>query len=303
MGELAAAGVIAFSDDGSPVLSSRLMRQAMDYSHAFGLPIIDHCEDTTLSKDGFMNEGIIATRLGLKGIPTAAEEIMVARDLALAKVTGAWLHVAHVSTAGSVDLIRQAKEQGVKVTAEVTPHHLTLTEEMVIDYNTNAKVNPPLRTEPDIKALVRGLTDNTIDLIATDHAPHTEADKVCEFALAAYGISSLETALGSLMKLVHRGELPLATLVAKLTSEPAKIINGKYGKLGTLETGTPAEVTVFDPDLEWMVDIETFASKGKNTPLADSVLKGKVIATIAQGKLVYRDDALNPRENRVAGKA
>jgi len=293
MGELASAGVIACSDDGEPAADSRLMRQALDYSRALDLPIIDHCEDTSLTEGGQMNEGITSTRLGLRGIPAAAEEIIVARDLALAQLTGGRLHIAHTTTEGSVDLIRRAKEKGIKVTAEVTPHHLTLTEEKVIGYDTNAKVNPPLRTKRDIQALIQGLNDNTIDIIATDHAPHTKADKLCEFALAAFGISGFETALGSLMSLVHHGQLTLSTLIAKLTGEPARIIDTKYGKLGTLAIGTPADVALFDPALEWVVDTKAFASKGKNTPLAGSVLKGKVMATISQGKLVYKDDSIN----------
>ncbi len=289
MGELASAGVIAFSDDGAPAADSCLMRQALDYSLALGLPIIDHCEDMALSEGGVMNEGIISTKLGLRGIPNAAEDIIVARDLALAQLTGGWLHIAHTSTEGSVDLIRQAKDKGIKVTAEATPHHLTLTEEKVIGYDANAKVNPPLRTKRDIQALIQGLIDNTIDIIATDHAPHTEADKACEFALAPFGISGFETALGSLMSLVHDGQLALVTLIAKLTCEPAKIIGNKYGKLGTLAIGASADVTIFDSDMAWVVDTKAFASKGKNTPLAGSVLKGKVMATISQGKLVYKD--------------
>jgi len=294
MGELASAGVIAYSDDGSPVRSSHLMRQALEYSRAFSLPVIDHCEDTALSEDGQMNEGILATQLGLRGIPAAAEEIMVARNLTLARLPGARLHIAHASTEGSVELIRRGKEEGIRVTAEVTPHHLTLTEEEVIGYDTNAKVNPPLRTKRDIQALIQGLRENVIDIIATDHAPHTEKDKRCEFALAPFGISGFETALGSLMKLVHDGQLALTTLIAKLTGEPARIIN--YDQLGTLKIGTPADITIFDPDKDWVVDTRTFASKGKNTPLAGSVLKGRVMATIYGGNLVYKDDAIKVEE-------
>jgi dihydroorotase len=292
MSELASAGVIAYSDDGNPVLNSNLMRQALDCSRGLGLPIIDHSEDTLLSEGGLMNEGEISTRLGLKGIPAAAEEIMIARDLILAQLTGARLHIAHVSTEGSVDLIRRGKEKGIKVTAEVTPHHLTLTEEKVIGYNTNAKVNPPLRTKRDTQALIQGLKENVIDAIATDHAPHTEADKLVDFARAAFGISGFETALGSMLSLVHNGQLTLNTLISKLTGAPAKIIGNKYGRLGSLEVGVAADVTIFDPDMEWVVDTTAFASKGKNTPLAGSRLKGRVMATIAQGKLVYKDDRI-----------
>ncbi len=292
MSQLASAGVIGFSDDGNPVLNTGLMRQALEFSRVSNLPIIDHCEDTNLTRGGVMNEGVVSARLGLPGMPAEAEKTMVARDLALAQLTGGWLHVAHVSTEGSVQLIRRAKETGIKVTAEVTPHHLTLTEERVIGYNTNAKVNPPLRTEKDIRALIEGLKDNVIDVIATDHAPHPEADKLCDFSIASFGISSFETAFGSLMRLVHDGQLTLATLISKLTREPARIIGDRYGRLGTLAIGAPADVTLFDPDKDWVVDISNFASKGKNTPLAGSTLKGKIMATISRGNLVYKDDSV-----------
>jgi dihydroorotase len=279
MGELASAGVVGFSDDGHPVMSSHLMRQALDYNRGCGLLV-----------SGLMNEGALSAKLSLRGIPAAAEENMVARDLALAQQTGGHLHIAHVSTEGSVELIRHAKEGGVKVTAEVTPHHLTLTEEQVFICGASAKVNPPLRTERDTQALIQGLKENVIDIIATDHAPHTEADKRCDFGVAAFGISGLETALGSLMSLVHDGQLTLAVLISKLACEPARLIN--YGTLGTLAIGAPADVTIFDPDMDWVVDTKAFASKGKNTPLAGSVLKGKVMATISQGKLAYKDDSI-----------
>jgi len=296
LGELASAGAIAFSDDGEPAKTSRLIRQALDYSRDLDLPIIDHCEDTNLSKGGVMNEGTTSTSLGLPGIPNTAEDIIVARDLALAELTGGWLHVAHATTEGSVDLIRRAKEKGVRVTAEVTPHHLTLTEERVTGYDTSAKVNPPLRTRKDIQALIQGLNEGVIDIIATDHAPHTPAEKARDFASAPFGISGFETALGSLMSLVHGGQLTLVTLISKLTYAPAKIIGNKYGKLGTLTIGTSADVIIFDPNMDWTVDTKAFASKGKNTPLAGSVLKGKVMATIAQGKLVYKDDLITGGE-------
>ncbi len=289
---LASAGVVAFTDDGEPVANSHLMTQALEFSRLLGLPIIDHCEDRSLTGGGQMNEGTVSARLGLAGIPAVAEESMVNRDLALAEHSRGRLHIAHVSTAGSVELIRRAKERGIKVTAEVTPHHLTLTEEMVAGYNTNAKVNPPLRTGEDIKALIQGLNDKVIDIIATDHAPHTRADKEVEFTQAAFGISGLETALGSLMGLVHSGQLALPVLIASLTSEVARIIGDKYGQLGTLAAGAPADVTLFDPDKEWVVDPDIFASRGKNTPLTGTTLKGRVMATIYGGKLVYKDDSL-----------
>ncbi|NQT32005.1 MAG: dihydroorotase [Deltaproteobacteria bacterium] len=291
MDELAAAGVVAFSDDGEPVLNPELMRRALEYSCSSGLPIIDHCEDKTLSEGGQMNEGKISAELELKGIPDTAEESIVARDLDLTEKTGGWVHIAHVSTGGAVDLIRRAKEKGVRVTAEATPHHLTLTEERVKGCNTSAKVNPPLRTERDVKALIKGLKDNTIDIIATDHAPHTEAEKRQQFDLAPFGISGFETALGSLMGLVHRGDISLVSLINKLTAAPAEIIGKKYGP-GTLAIGAPADVTIFDPNLEWTVDTKDFASKGKNTPLAGEKLKGRVVATIYGGKVVYRDEGV-----------
>ncbi len=290
MGELAQAGVIGFSDDGNSVMNSRLMRQALEYSRAFGLPVIEHCEDKALVEGGQMNEGIIATRLGLAGMPAAAEESIVARDIALAELTGAWLHIAHASTRGSVELIRQAKRKGLRVTAEVTPHHLTLTEERVMGYNTRAKVNPPLRTREDIQALIEGLQDNTIDIIATDHAPHTEVEKLCEFAQAPFGISVLETALGSLLSLVNTNQISLELLIAKLTGGPAGILGKRYGTLGTLAIGSEADMILIDPDREWVVEPSRFASKGKNTPLAGEKLRGKVVATFYQGKLVYQDD-------------
>ena len=291
--EMADAGVIAFSDDGDPVMSANLMREALDWSRSLGLPIIEHCEDRSLSSSGHMNEGKLAVKLRLNGIPAAAEEHSIERNLALARLTEGRLHIAHVSTRGSVELIRRAKDKGVRVTAEVTPHHLMLTEEEVTGRNTNAKVNPPLRTKKDIKVLIQGLKENVIDIIATDHAPHTEEDKSGDFALAPFGISGLETALGSLMRLVHAGDLPLPLLVAKLTSAPAKIIGDKFGLLGTLTEGVAADVTIFDPGQEWVVNPSGFASKGKNTPLSGLTLKGRVMATIYGGKIVYKDDSVS----------
>ncbi len=296
LAELASAGVVGFSDDGSPVFNSELMQKALEWSRTSGLPIIDHCEDTTLTAGGVINEGRISQALGLPGIPAAAEETMVRRDLKLAENTGGWLHIAHVSTAVSVELIRQAKSRGIPVTAEATPHHLTLTEEHVMGRGTQAKVNPPLRKAGDVRALIQGLKDGVIDIIVTDHAPHTEADKKGDFARDAFGISGFDTALGSLMGLVHSGQITLATLIARLTGDPAKIIGGRYGRLGTLATGAPADITIFDPDKEWQVTPKDFASKGKNTPWAGSTFKGKVMATIYGGKVVYRDEAIKVEE-------
>ncbi len=287
MGELTGSGVVGFSDDGNPVMNSRVMRQALDYSRAFGLPVMEHCEDKSLVEGGQINEGIISTRLGLPGMPAAAEDSMVARNIALAELTGSRLHLCHISTSGSVELIRAAKKKGLKLTAEVTPHHLTLTEDSVTGYDTNAKVNPPLRTQKDIDALIEGLKDHTIDAIATDHAPHSEIDKLTEFAYAPFGISVLETALGMLMGLVHAGKLDIDLLISKMTCGPAQIIGEKFGKLGTLAVGSPADITIFDPDLEWRVDTREFVSKGKNTPLAGRTLKGRVKITLFHGKMVW----------------
>jgi dihydroorotase len=296
MAELAEAGVVSFSDDGNPVVSSQLMRRALECSQDLGLPIIDHCEDKALSANGIINEGQMSAKLGLKGIPAAAEEVMVARDLTLAKMTKARLHIALVSTKGSVELIRRAREEGIPVTAEVTPHHLTLTEERIAGesshkFNTNAKVNPPLRTREDVQALIKGLKNGVIDAIATDHAPHTLADKNCGLERAAFGISGLETALGCLMSLVHQGEISLTQLISKLTYEPAKVI-GRNGELGILKTGASANITILDPDREWIVVSHNFASKGKNTPYDGYKFKGKIMATIANGRIVYIDDSL-----------
>jgi dihydroorotase len=288
MGEMAQAGVVGFSDDGNSVMNSRLMRQGMEYSRAFNLPIMEHCEDQKLTEGGQMNEGIVATRLGLAGMPEAAEDSIVARDIALTALTGSRLHICHLSTQGSLELVRRAKQKGMKISAEVTPHHLTLSEEKVMGYDTNAKVNPPLRTQDDIQALIEGLKDGTIDAIATDHAPHTRVEKLVEFAEAPFGISGLETALASLMELVHTGKIGLPLLIAKLTCGPAAILGLQTG---TLKVGSQADLILIDPGKEWVVNPDIFASKGKNTPLAGQKLKGKVMMTFYQGNLVYKEAA------------
>ena len=300
MAELAQAGVIGFSDDGHPVADSNIMRQALSYSSAQGLPIINHCEVPELFAGGAMNEGWVSNRLGVKGVPTSAEEIMVARDIMLAELTGGRVHLAHVTTAGTVEMVRRAKEQGINVTCEVTPHHLTLSDEAVLGYynggsafaplapeayDTNAKVNPPLRSRADTDALVAGLAEGVIDFIATDHAPHARVDKLCTFDDAALGISALETALGSVMSLVHDGRVPLPLLVKKLTAAPARFLG--RDDMGTLRPGAPADITVFDPEAEWVVDVGSFKSKGKNSPLDGVTLKGKVMATIVGGEVVF----------------
>jgi len=300
LAELAEAGVVGFSDDGEPVADPRLMRSALEYASMLGLPVIDHCEDKGLSAGGVMHEGWVAARLGLPGIPAAAEEAMVARDIALAELTGSRLHLAHVSTAGSVELIRQAKRRGLPVTAEAAPHHLALMHEAVLmgvgetagglAYDTNAKVNPPLRTHQDTEALVDGLLDGTIDAIATDHAPHAIEDKLCEFDQAAFGISGLETALALCLTLVHEGRISLPLLIEKLTIGPVRALglDRRIEGLGTLSTGAPGDVCLFDPEVQWIVEPERFASKGKNTPLAGRRLKGRVVTTVYCGRVVYQ---------------
>jgi dihydroorotase len=294
LNEMEMNGAVAFSDDGSPVSRPEIIRRALEYGRDFNRPIIDHCENLGLSAGGQINEGVVSLEMGLRGIPAAAEENMVKRDLDLAAETGGHIHIAHVSTEGSVDLIRAAKEAGVPVTAEVTPHHLTLTEQDVLKYGTRAKVNPPLRTPRDTLALLRALNDGVIDIIATDHAPHTDADKKCKFTEAAFGISGLETALGSLVGLILHSELSLVNLIAALTMGPAHVLG--YDKLGTLQIGAPADVCIFDLHREWVVDTDKFASKGKNTPLAGQKLKGKVMATLYMGNPVYLDEEIIIRD-------
>ncbi len=307
LGDLADAGCVAFSDDGAPVADATLMRRALEYASAFGLPVIDHCEETSLTKDTVMHEGRVSTRLGLCGATPAAEESMVERDIALAAVTAAHVHIAHVSTRGAIEAVRRAKRRGVRVTAEVTPHHLTLTDEVVafgaagggeLVYDTNAKVNPPLRTLDDVDACVEGLVDGTIDCIATDHAPHAVVEKLCEFDDAAFGISGLETAFGLCMRLVHAGRIDLALLVERLTAGAARALglDRHVPGIGALAPptgrlpGAPADVVLLDPDAEWVVEPERFTSKGKNTPLAGVTLRGAVVATIAGGRVVHESE-------------
>ena len=287
-GELASAGAVAVSDDGHPVVSSHLMRMALAYARAFDLPVADHCEDPTLKGSGVMHEGVVSTRLGLRGIPAAAEEIMVARNLLLADLVGGHIHLCHMSTRGSVELIRRAKEKGVRVTAEVTPHHLTLTDEACEGYNTNAKMNPPLREAADVAALRAGLKDGTIDAIATDHAPHHYDAKEREFDDAPFGIVGLETALSlGLTELVDGGALTLPQLIDRMSTAPARVF--RLGG-GSLKRGSPADIVVFDPDLRWRVDPARFYSKSRNTPFAGRDLRGGVTRTIVAGLTVFRGE-------------
>jgi dihydroorotase len=282
MGELRAAGCVAVSDDGRPVMNAAIMRRAMEYARVFDLLVISHCEDSSLSDKGVMNEGFVSTELGLRGIPRSAEDVMTARDISLAEMSGSRVHIAHVSTAGSVDLLRAAKARGVQITAETCPHYFTLTDEAVRGYNTMAKMNPPLRTAGDVAAIKQGLKDGTIDVIVTDHAPHGMDEKSGEFDYAPFGIVGLETALGLSFQLVKEKVLTLKELICKLSFNPASVL--KIGK-GTLQTGADADITIIDTDLEWTVDSSLFRSKSKNTPFNGLKLKGKAVQTIVGGSV------------------
>lgn len=285
-GEMVAAGAVAFSDDGKPVENTQLMRTAMEYALTFGVPIVEHCEVMSLAHGGSMNEGVVSARLGLKGIPAEAEEIDVARCILLAKRTGGHVHLCHLSTKGSVDLVRWGKAQGINVTAEVCAHHISLTEDAVEGYNTNAKMNPPLRTTVDVEALQQGLKDGTIDLLVTDHAPHHYDEKEREFADAPNGIVGLETALGvNITYLVETGILSLNDMVNRMSCLAAKIWHLPGG---TLAAGNIGDVTVFDPKKQWVVDPKQFKSKGRNTPYGGHTLTGQAICTIVGGKIVHQ---------------
>jgi dihydroorotase len=281
MGELVEAGAVAFSDDGDPVATAEMMRRAMEYARLFDVPIIDHCEDKALSKKGSMHEGRFSTQLGIPGIPSLSEEIIVARDIQVAEFTKGRLHIAHSSTAGTVELVRQAKGRGVKVTCEVTPHHFTLNHEAVLAYDTNAKMNPPLRTAADVEAMLAGLRDGTIDVIATDHAPHAIEEKEVEFDAAPFGIVGLETALALVItQLVKTGALTLPQAISKMTVNPAAILKLERGRL---KIGAPAALTIFNANEEWTVDKRLFKSKSKNTPFHDWKLQGRVFGLYNNG--------------------
>jgi dihydroorotase len=282
--DLKEAGIVALSDDGKPVMNAALMRRAMEYAFSLQLPVISHCEDTNLSANGLMNEGYYSTILGLNGIPAIAEEAMVARDILIAEFTKTSVHIAHVSTAGSVRLIRDAKKRGLKVTAETAPHYFTLTDESLQGYETNFKINPPLRSEQDVAAIKEGLADETIDIIACDHAPHGRTDKEVEFEYAANGISGLETSLSLSLNLIGNKTLSWPELIAKMSINPARILNLPKG---TLETGADADITVIDPQLKWTVDVQAFRSRGKNSPFNGRRMQGKAILTIVGGEIKY----------------
>jgi dihydroorotase len=284
IGEMREAGIVAVSDDGRAIADGGLMRRALEYSRMFELPVVVHEEDPALAGEGVMNEGATSFRLGLRGMPAAAEDVMVARDIALVEHTGGRLHVAHLSTAGSVALVRQAKERGLAVTAEVTPHHLTLTDEAVQSYDTNTKMKPPLRGTSDVEAVLGGLRDGTIDAIASDHAPHHADEKDVEFEQAANGIVGLETTLALALRLVWDGKLDAKTVIRGLAAGPASCL-GLPG--GTLRPGTPADVTIIDPNRRWTVKPDEFRSKSRNTPFGGWELKGAALATIVGGRVVW----------------
>ena len=289
MADLRDAGAIAFSDDGCPVMNSELMRRAFEYSKMFNLPLIQHSEMLDLTEGGCMNEGAVSSELGLKGMPTEAEDIMVYRDIALLEKTGGRLHVAHISSGNSVDLVRHAKAKGLPVTCEVAPHHFTLTDEAVRGYDTNTKMSPPLRSNKDIEKIKEGLKDGTIDIIATDHAPHDITDKQVEYQNACFGIVGLETALPLSLKLVDEKILSMSDAIRKLTATPAQIFNLDAGNLSI---GSEADVLIFNPDIKYSIDVSKFHSKSKNSPFDGWKVKGKVLHTLARGKVVYTDPDL-----------
>lgn len=287
MGEMRAAGAVAVSDDGRPVPNAGIMRRAMQYARDFDLPVIDHCEDKSLSSGGVMHEGRVSLLLGLKGMPALAEDIDVVRDIMLAKETGAHIHIAHVSTAESVDAVRRAKAEGVNVTCEVTPHHFTLTDVAVEGYDTNTKMAPPLRSEEHHQAILEGLKDGTIDAIATDHAPHHADEKALEYDRAPFGITGLETAIGlAFTELVHNGVIDLVRLVELCSVNPARIL--KLAGRGTLKAGSHADVTILDPTLAWTYRNADSRSKSRNSPFDGRSFTGAAVATIVGGKVVYR---------------
>jgi len=286
MSALAAAGAVAFSDDGRPVKTAGLMRQAMESAKSLGVPIIDHCEEPTLSACGVINEGPVSEKLNVRGVPNSSEDVCVSRDLILAEATGAHLHVAHLSTARAVEMVRVAKRRGIRATCEVTPHHFTLTDEAVNQYGTDAKMNPPLRSAHDVEAVLKGIAEGAVECIATDHAPHAPHLKAKPLAEAPNGIIGLETALPlSLMQLVHKGRISLAHMIMLLSTNPARVINQQ---LGRLRVGGHADITVFDPNFEWIYRAAEGRSKSRNSPFDGWKFRGAVTATIVAGRRVYQ---------------
>jgi len=287
--DLVDAGAVAFTDDGKPVRNAEIMRRVLELTRPLGVPVIQHAEDPDLKGAGVMHEGWVSTRLGLKGIPDAAESVMVARDALLAELTGGRVHVAHISAGRTVEILRKAKARGIRITGETTPHHLILTDEAVAGYDTNTKMNPPLRSTRDREALIEGVVDGTIDCLATDHAPHTDIEKDNDFDAAPFGIVGLETALGIYLKaLVDPKHLSLSDLILRMTRKPLEVL-GRAG--GTLEAGSDADVTVFDPAQRWTVRASEFASKSRNTPFDGWNLSGRILVTVVGGRVTYRAEA------------
>jgi dihydroorotase len=284
IGGMHAAGIVGLSDDGMPVMNPRLMRRAMEYGRMLDLPVLSHCEDHRLSSGGVMHEGVVSTALGLIGVPAVAEDVMVYRDIQLAALTGAHLHIQHVSTAEAVDLIRRAKAKGVTVTAEACPHHFTLTHEAVRGYNTNTKVNPPLRTAEDVEAIKAGLQDGTLDVIASDHAPHHISEKDQDYTAAPAGMIGLETSVGLALRLYHEGVLSLPQLIAKYTVHPASILGVPHG---TLRVGSSADVTILDLDYTYEVEATALRSRSKNSPFLGWRLRGAAVATLVNGEVIF----------------
>jgi dihydroorotase len=293
MGEMKNAGIVAVSDDGRPVPSAGMMRRAMEYARGFDLPVVDHCQDPSLSAGGVMHEGRWSLILGLRGMPAAAEEVDVVRDCVLAKLTGARVHLAHVSTSGALAAVRKAKDAGLAVTCEVTPHHWTLTDEAVAEYDTNTKMSPPLRSREHVDAILEAMSDGTIDAIATDHAPHHYDEKALEYDQAPFGITGLETAVGLAFDLVHRGVIGLERLVEMCSTNPARVFG--LADRGSLNKNAHADITILDPQLEWVFDVASSKSKSRNTPFDGRRMTGAAVATIVGGRLVY----LHPDYSRI----
>ena len=290
IGDLVEAGCVAISDDGSPVMNAEIMRRALEYSKQFSIPVVSHCENTDMTTGGQMNEGFISTKLGLNGWPSVAEEMMVARDIALCRYAGGRLHIAHISTRRSVELVREAKREGLPVTCEVTPHHLTLTDDLISSFDTNLKVNPPLRTAEDVDALIAGVGDGTIDAVVTDHAPHAFFEKEVEFSAAPFGMIGLETALALVLtEVVKKKGVSISSAIACMSCGPAKILNLDTG---TLKPGSRANVTIIDPNVKWTVDADKFESKSRNSPYVGRELEGAAYLTMVDGHIVFKDGVI-----------
>jgi dihydroorotase len=300
MGEMKKAGIVAVSDDGRPIPTAGMMRRALEYARGFDLPLVDHCQEQTLSEGGVMHEGRWSLILGLKGMPAAAEEVDAIRDCVLAKLTGARVHLAHVSTRGTLDAVRRAKDLGLRVSSEVAPHHWSLTDEAVAEYDTNTKMSPPLRSAEHVGAVLEGLRDGAVDCIATDHAPHHADEKALEFDQAPFGIVGLETAIGLAFDLIHQGVINLERMVELLTTNPARIFSLE-GR-GTLKPNAFGDVTILDPSLEWVFDVTRSRSKSRNTPFDRRNFKGAAVATIVGGRVAYLHPSLTQRRSEVSNR-